>query len=132
MPNSKKPPANIIRMFFFMAAAWGFIAGLLIFLLPFGSRASAEVSSSGAEQISVAPTYFFETQGWWGIFILIIFAGLYYGPFHFYRRGSKGMAVLFGIVAVIISILAGFSIGPFYFIGSLAIVIGLILMPFQK
>jgi cell division protein FtsW (lipid II flippase) len=128
--NGKLP--GIIRFLFVAAAVWGFLAGLLIFLLPFGSRASAEVTSAGGEKISVTPAYFFETQGWWGIFILIIFAWLYYGPFHFYRRGSRGTATVFAVTAVIVSILAGFSIGPFYLIGALALVLGLLLMPSQN
>jgi len=70
----------------------------------------------------------FESQGWWGVAILFIFSALYYGPLHFYQVGKLGRAALFGITAVTLTMLAMFSIGFFFVLSGLCVLLGLILM----
>lgn len=70
----------------------------------------------------------FESQGWWGVAILFIFAALYYGPLHFYQLGKLGRAALFGITAIALTMLAMFSIGLFFVPSGLCVLLGLILM----
>ena len=60
---------------------------------------------------------------------MIIFALLFYGPLHFYNRGSRKMVYLFGITAIALTAISGFSIGGFYTIGALGLLLGMLLMP---
>lgn len=115
-----------------LAAAWSVIAGLFIFFT-FGATSVTETieSGSGVTQQTTSYLSWYESQGWWGIVILVIFALLFYGVLHFYRRDSIVWTVVFGVVAITLSVLAGFSIGAMYWLGSLAVLIGLLLLPFQ-
>ena len=123
---------KIVRYLFTFSAIWALLAGVVIFLTLGGTSVTEIVTTDDLGEQSVTQISYFEMQGWWGIWILIAFAALYYGPFHFYRRGSRALAALFAIVAIILSILAGFSIGSFYFPAALALLVGLILLPFTK
>lgn len=128
----KKANSKIVRTLFTFSAVWGLIAGLAIFFIPFGMRVTETGTSTGSGAALATPVSFFETQSWWGIWILLVFAALYYGPLHFYRRGSKAMAALFAMTAILLTFLAGFSIGPFYLVGALALLAGLTLLPFLR
>ena len=124
---------QVVRLFFTFAAFWGLGAGIAIFFIPMGTSVTSTITSNGGSETTTAtPISFFEMQGWWGVWILIAFAALYYGPLHFYRRDSQGMAVLFAVSAILLTILAGFSIGPFYLPAALALLAGLVLFPFAS
>jgi hypothetical protein len=114
------------------AAAWGVIAGLRILFTPMGMQSSTSGSNSGGSVVTEPVTSqvsFYEMQGAWGIAILIIFALLFYSPLHFYKRGRRNMVYLFGITAIALTAISGFSIGGFYTIGALGLLIGMLLMP---
>jgi len=132
MSKQKSRLVHWIRILFVLAAIWGVVAGLLIAFVPFGMSATVEVTPAGSGEVITTPVSFYESQGWWGIFILFVFAALYYGPLHFYRRGSRGMAALFAVAAILLTFLAGFSIGPFYLAGALALLIALVLLTFTR
>jgi len=129
MKNSRL--SQVVHALFTFAAIWGLVAGLTIFFIPFGMSVTETATSSGSSETTVAQVAFFEMQGWWGIWILIAFAALYYGPLHFYRRGSRALAALFAVVAITLTLLAGFSIGPFYLPGGLTLLVGLVLFLFS-
>jgi hypothetical protein len=120
-----------VNYLFGFAAVWALLIGVYIFLAPFGTMVSESVTSNGTREVVHTSVSFFETQGWWGVWVLIAFAALYYSPFHFYRRGSRAMAALFAISAIILSILAGFSVGAYYFPAALAMLIGLAILLFS-
>ncbi len=123
---------QLSRLLFILAAVWSVIAGLFIFFT-FGATSVTVVTESGTSTSEQTTSYFswYESQGWWGVTILVIFALLFYGVLHFYQRGSTIWTVIFGIVAITLSVLAGFSIGTVYWLGSLAVLIGLLMLPFQ-
>jgi hypothetical protein len=121
----------IVIILLTLAAIWGLLVGLVIFFLPYGTRITETAIGNGSKVITTQVS-FFETQGWWGIWILIAFAALYYGPLRFYRRGSRALAVLFAVAAIALSVLAGFSIGSFYLPAALALLVGLALLPFTS
>ena len=130
MKSSRLP--QVTRILFALAAIWAVLAGLAIFFIPMGTSVTATVTSTGSSETTITtPISFFEMQGWWGIWILIAFAALYYGPLHFYRRESRALAALFAVVAITLTLLAGFSIGPFYLPGGLTLLVGLVLFLFS-
>jgi hypothetical protein len=117
---------------FAAAAAWAVIAGVRILFTPMGMQSSTSGSNSGGSIITETVTSqvsFYEMQGAWGIAILIIFALLFYSPLHFYNRGRRNIVYLFGIAAIALTAISGFSIGGFYTIGALGLLIGMLLMP---
>ncbi len=118
---------KLIRYLLVFAAIWGLLAGISIFFIPMGMSVTA---TSNGGVTAPTPVSFFEMQGWWGIWILLAFAALYYGPLHFYRRGSKALAALFAVAAIILTVLAGFSIGFFYLPAALALLVSMVLLPF--
>lgn len=104
------------------------IAGVVIFF--FSGGGSVTVSSETGTQ-TVQHLNWYETQGWWGVAILFIFAALYYSPLHFYKRGQRGLAAALGLAAIVLTLLAGFSIGFIYLPDAAAVSLGLLLMSFQ-
>lgn len=124
--------AKIVRYLFVFSALWGFLAGLFILIRPAGMSVTETSTHNGGSEIIATQVSFFEMQGWWGIWILIAFAALYYGPLHFCSRGSRGLAALFAATAIVLSLLAIFSIGSFYFPAALALLVGLVLLPFTQ
>lgn len=131
MPKQSVRLARCVRFFFTLAAVWGALAGLIIFFIPMGTSVTSTITSNGGNEMTTTQVSFFEMQGWWGIWILLVFAALYYGPLHFYRRGSRALAALFAVAAIILAALAGFSIGSFYLPAALALFLGLVLLPFS-
>jgi hypothetical protein len=79
---------KLIRYLLVFASIWGLLAGLVIFFIPMGTSIASTVTSNGSSEIITTQVSFFEMQGWWGIWILLAFATLDYGPLHFYRSGS--------------------------------------------
>lgn len=116
------------KWLFSIAALWAVVSGFIIFF--FSGATSITVTSESTTQV-VRHLNWYESQGWWGVAILFIFAALYYGPLHFYNRGRRGMVVLFGLVAIVLSLLAGFSVGGFYLPGALALLLGQLAMLLQ-
>ena len=114
--------SSAVRKLFAAAAILALAASLFVFFFLGGT--SITVTSEGTE--TMQHLSWFESQGWWGIAILFIFAALYYGPLHFYKRGKNGMAILFAIAAIGLSILAGFSIGLFFMPAALFLLLALI------
>jgi|SRR3989304_7933584 len=116
---------SFVRGFFLAAAVLALLSSLGIFFFLGGSQVAA--SSDGVSG-TVQHLSWFESQGWWGVAILFIFATLYYGPLHFYQLGKLGRAALFGITVIALTMLAMLSIGFFYVLSGLCVLLGLILM----
>jgi hypothetical protein len=116
----------------FFAAIWALLAGIVIFFTLGGTSVTETALGADPSEMIVTQISYFEMQGWWGVWMLITFAALFYGPLHFYRRGSRPLAALFAVVAITLSILAGFSIGAFYFPAAFALLIGLVSLPFVR
>jgi hypothetical protein len=113
---------------FAFAAAWGLIASLAVF---FTAGATQVTESNGAPQ-QVVHLSWYEAQGWWGIAILLIFAALFYAPLHFMRRGQRGWAAIFAAAGIVLTVLTGFSVGGYFFIGALGLLGGLLSLPFSR
>ena len=91
---------KIAPYLFVFSTIWALVAGVVILLIPMGTSVTETAIGSEAAEINVRQLSWFESQGWWGIWILVAFATLYYGPLHFFRRGSRGLAALFAGILV--------------------------------
>lgn len=123
--------AKIIRLLFTVAAVFALVAILVIVLTPGGYSVTTEGTEGGSITTTETLT-FYEMQGPWGVFILFVFAALYYGVVHFYNLGKKWMAALFGTISIVMTVLALLSIGAFYSLSALLVLIGMVLMPFDN
>ena len=83
-------------------------------------------------QEAVGQISWFEGQGWWGIFILLIFAALYAVPLLLYLRKHKNWTALVSIVALILTYSAGFSIGRVYWPAAGVLILSLLVMLFKS
>lgn len=120
--------ANAPRLLFTAAAAGAVLASLVVLFTAGATQVSA--TSDGTQTITQLS--WLESQGWWGLAILLIFSALYFAPAYFFARGRRGMAVLFSAAAVVLTILASFTIGIFYYIPALALLLALAAMPFSQ
>ena len=125
----------ITRILFAFAALWSIGAGLWIALTAltvesvtiFQSVTGESTFEQATRQVS-----WYSAQGLWGIIVLLIFAGLYAGAAYFHWKSKKWPAGLISILAILLTILAGFSIGAFYLPAALAALVGTILLIIPK
>lgn len=110
-----------------LAAVLGALGGLGVLLI----AGAIQVSESNGGPQTIARLNWVEAQGAWGIIILVIFSALYYGPYRFFAGGQRGMVVVFVMAAVILTFLASFSIGIYYWPAALAALLGLAAMLLQ-
>ena len=128
--------ARLPKYLFGLAAIWSVIAGFIIFFA-FGGTSITEIAETpiggdpSAAQQTISHLSWVEAQGWWGVTVLFIFAILFYGVLHFYLRGKVAWTVVFGLAVITLSVLSGFTIGTMYWLGSLAVLLGLILATFH-
>ncbi|MCW5874731.1 MAG: hypothetical protein KIS88_08830 [Anaerolineales bacterium] len=127
MNNLRSAFQQTPRFLFTFAAASAVLASLAVLFTAGATQVSV---TNGTETISQLS--WLEAQGWWGLAILVIFSALYFGPAYFYSRGRRGMVILFSAASVVLTILAGFSIGIFYYVAALALLLALLLLPFTS
>ncbi|MBX3047322.1 MAG: hypothetical protein KF698_10025 [Anaerolineales bacterium] len=108
------------------AAICGVVASLLVF---FTAGATQVSTTNGVE--TVTQLTWLQAQGWWGVVILIIFSALFAAPWFFYGRGQRRAAGFFIATAVLLTLLATLSIGIFYWLASLAALLGGVAMLLQ-
>lgn len=111
---------------FTFAAASGLLASVLVLLTGGGTQVSVTNGVQTTQNLS-----WFQSQGWWGIVILVIFSAAYIGPWYFHRRGHRGLAALLIAAAIVLTLLASFSIGMFYWLAALAALLGGAIMLLQ-
>jgi hypothetical protein len=123
------------RLFFIFAALWSIGASIYLLLTPVTvQEVIAEGFASGEESIEQVSRQvsWYEVQGLWGVFVLIIFALLFSSIGVFATRSRHGALAIFSFLAITLTILATFSIGPLYFPAVLAVSVGWILLGLEK
>ena len=121
----------LTRILFAFAALWSVGAGLWIAFTPLAIHfinLSESITGESTVERGVRQVSWYSVQGLWGIIILLIFAGLYLSAAFFAWVGKKWLAGLISILAMALTILAGFSIGAFYLPSALAVLLGTILL----
>ena len=109
-------------------------ASLYIAFVP-QSVTSLTARSSGGETLVEEMTHqvsWYSIQGWWGIFILTLFAALYTSNAYF---GATQRWKLFAIgtpIVLILTYLASFSIGVYYLPAAIFTVIGGIVLLLER
>ncbi len=114
------------------AAAWAVGASLYIFFSPISGRGVRTSGIVGAPN-AVVETFtteqsWYEAQGLWGVFVLAIFAGLYLLAVRLAWRSHYIALATLSVVAVALSIIAGFSIGGIYLPAVLGLFMGTLML----
>ncbi len=114
------------------AAAWAVGASLYIFFSPISGRGVRTSGIVGAPN-AVVETFtteqsWYEAQGLWGVFVLAIFAGLYLLAVRLAWRSHYIALATLSVVAVALSIIAGFSIGGIYLPAALGLFMGTMML----
>ncbi len=122
---------NLERAPFIFSACWSVAAGLYLLLKPVTILEEiAQAASSGAqsfEQVERQVSWY-QVQGAWGVFILLVFALLFSGIGYLAIKTRYGMLAGLSVIAVALTFLAGFSIGPLYLPAVAGVMLGWVLL----
>jgi hypothetical protein len=114
-----------------IAAVWAVGASLYIFFSPVlisGVSGTLRRDSSEVVEVFTRQQSWYEAQGLWGVLVLVIFSGFYLLALRVAWRGSYKALMVMGIVAVMLSIVTGFSIGAAYLPSALWLCIGALVL----
>ena len=119
-----------------IAASWATGASLYIFFSPISAQVVTARRVFGASrdivEIFTREQTWYEAQGFWGICVLAIFTGLYLLAVRLaWRRRYTALAML-SVIAIALSIVAGFSIGAAYLPAALGLMVGTLLLASSK
>jgi hypothetical protein len=118
-----------------IAAAWAIGASLYIFFAPITVvstpsklfRDSTVVVETFTRELS-----WFEAQGLWGVFVLLMFAGLFLLAARLAWRSQYTALTILSLIAIAMSIIAGFSIGGIYLPAALGLLAGALILLSSK
>ncbi len=114
-----------------IATAWAIGASLYIFFAPITIvstpsklfRDSTVVVETFTRELSR-----FEAQGLWGVFVLLMFAGLYLLSARLAWRSQYTGLTILSLIAITMSIIAGFSIGGISLPAALGLLAGALVL----
>ncbi len=119
-PHSSGRAARWLLTF---AGVWAVGIGFWMIATPLHVSEVIAVSERGSsleQAINEHQVSFYSVQGMWGITILLVFALLYGVSAWLYVRDRQGAALVTGSAALVLTYLAGFSVGPAYLPAALA------------
>ena len=114
-----------------LAATLAVGASLYIFSLPVSVHGVTDLmlrDSSTVVQAFTREQSWYEARGLWGILWLVIFSGLYLLAIRVAWRGNHLALAIMSVIAVALSIVAGFSIGGTYLPAALGLFIGTLML----
>ncbi len=119
-----------------IAASWAIGASLYIFFSPISVQV---VTASGifGDSSTVVETFtkeqsWHEAQGLWGVFVLVIFSGLYLLAVRLAWRSNYVALAFVSVTAVALSIITGFSIGGVYLPAALGLFVATLMFLSSK
>jgi len=118
---------NLYRIPFLLAAIWAIGAGIYLLLSPTVIQEIVATSSADGsqtiEELSRQVSWY-EVQGVWGVIVLLIFALLYSSTALLAMRSRIVALAIASSLALMLTVLAGFSIGFLYIPALLMVVAG--------
>lgn len=126
---------KLYRLPFFFAAIWALGAGVYLLLSPTVIQEIVATTSADegqtVEELSRQASWY-EVQGLWGIFILLIFALVYSSTAYLAVKNRIIVLAVVSFAALMLTVLGGFSIGLLYIPSLLTVVIGWLALVFAK
>lgn len=117
------------QTFFSLAAALALAASIFI-LMSSSEMREYVIGAEGGYEI-VRQISWYESQGLWGVIVLFLMADLYVAPLFFYVRGQRTWPFVTGGLALLATLLSGFSIGMAYLPAAGALLVGLMFSVFS-
>ncbi len=114
-----------------ISALWAVGASLYIFFLPVtmsGVTGTLRRGSGEVVEVFTRQQSWYEAQGLWGVFVLVIFSGFYLLAVRLAWRGKYGVLAILSVIAIGLSIVTGFSIGAAYLPAALGLFVGALLL----
>ena len=118
---------RLYRIPFLLAALLAIGASIYFLLYPTTiQEVVATTSANGSQTIEELSRQasWYEVQGVWGVVVLLIFALLYSSTAYLALRNRLVALAIASASALMLTILAGFSIGPLYIPALLTVVVG--------
>jgi len=126
---------NLYRLPFLLAAIWAIGAGIYLLLSPTVIEEIAATSGADGsitiEELSKQASWY-EVQGAWGVIVLLIFALLYSSTAYLAWRTRLIALAIASSLALMLTVLAGFSIGFLYIPALSMVVIGWLTLGIAK
>lgn len=123
------------KWLFLAAALWSIVAsGWLFFAPTIQVTQTAVVEADGgtddnqALSTSVERLSWFQSQGWTGIVVLLLFVGLYAGAASMIWWQYSWIGAGLSLFALLLTALARLSVGPLYFPSAAAVIVALVLL----
>ncbi len=119
-----------------VAASWAIGASLYIFFSPISGQ-GVTTSDIFGDSRTVVQTFtteqsWYEAQGLWGVFVLVIFAGLYLLAVQLAWRSNHIALAILSVIAVALSIITGFSVGGIYMPAAFGLLLGTLMILSSK
>ena len=107
------------KLFVAIASSWAIGASFYILLSPISGQGVTSRRNFGelgsVVEIFTTKQTWYEAQGLWGIFVLVIFTSIYLLAVQLAWRNSYLALTILSVIAIALSVVAGFSIGGLYF-----------------
>jgi hypothetical protein len=114
-----------------ISALWAVGASLYIFFSPVtmsGVTGTLRRGSGEVVEVFTRQQSWYEAQGLWGVFVLVIFSGFYLLAVRVAWRGKYGVLAILSVIAIGLSIVTGFSVGAAYLPAALGLFVGALLL----
>jgi hypothetical protein len=115
-----------------VAALWAVGASLFILFSPVtisGVTGTLRHDSSEVVEVFTRHQSWYESQGIWGVLVLVIFCGLYILAVRLAWGGKYRVLMFLSVFAIGLSIVSGFSIGAAYLPAALGLFVGALVLP---
>jgi hypothetical protein len=122
------------KFFFIFAGLFAVAVSIYIAVSPL-TITSVTARSNGGGTLVEETTHqvsWYSVQGWWGIFILALFAALYAGNAYFGVTHRWKLLAIGTPIVLILTYLAGFSIGAYYLPAAIFTVLGGIVLLLKR
>jgi len=118
---------NVGKITLVLAASWAIGASLYVFFSPVsGQGVSGRLYRDSSTVIETFTTEqsWYEAQGLWGVFVLVVFTAVYLLAVGLAWTSNFVALAVLSLIALALSVIAGFSIGAIYLPAALALSIG--------
>ena len=126
---------NLYRIPFWLGAIWAIGAGIYLLLSPTVIQEIVATSNTDGSQTIEEfsrQVSWYEVQGVWGIMVLLVFALLYSSTALLAMRNRIIALAIASSLALMLTYLAGFSIGLLYIPALLMVTVGWLTLGFTK
>jgi hypothetical protein len=129
--KEKRLLVSIGRFLVVLAALWAIGMSVTLFFTPITIdeiTAAALPNDSGSVEHNTIQQSWYQVQGLWGSFILVLVAGFYGLGTYLARRKAYRLLGVMCLIAFVFSCVAGFSIGLLYLPSALCLTLGTLLL----